>query len=139
MLPHREAVPATHAEELSAQPAQVAVVDGGTLRLDDRVVRLLRRRAAAARHCLRAMRRGLRRSRDQRAGGDGARGSVVCRVTGMDGLGRPFAICQVDGTELNRAVIAAGWARADTAEPELQHAEQAARAEHRGVWASDRE
>ena len=40
MLPRREATPVPPAEELSAQPAQVAVVDGGTLRLGDRVVRL---------------------------------------------------------------------------------------------------
>ena len=46
---------------------------------------------------------------------------VTCRVTGVDGLGRPFAVCQASGTELNRAVVAAGWARADThASPDLQ-------------------
>jgi endonuclease YncB( thermonuclease family) len=60
---------------------------------------------------------------------------VVCRITGMDGLGRPYAICQANGAELNSAVIAAGWARADTANPELKSAEQAARAARRGVWA----
>jgi hypothetical protein len=41
MLPHHEPPAASPAaEELSAQPAQVAVVDGGTLRLRDRVVLL---------------------------------------------------------------------------------------------------
>jgi endonuclease YncB( thermonuclease family) len=137
MLPHLRSVPATQAEELSAQPTQVAVVDGGTLRLDDRVVRLLgveppargtscadQDCGAAATNALAAMVQGV---------------PVVCRVTGMDGLGRPFGICQVDGTELNRSVISAGWARADTTEPTLQQAEQAARAEHRGIWASDHE
>ena len=40
VLPHREAAPVPAMEELRAQPAQDAVVDGGTLRLGDRVVRL---------------------------------------------------------------------------------------------------
>ena len=40
MLPHRETAPAPSAEILYAPPAQVAVVDGGTLRLGDRVVLL---------------------------------------------------------------------------------------------------
>ena len=62
---------------------------------------------------------------------------VSCRITGMDGLGRPYAVCRANGTELNSAVIAAGWARADTEQPGLKSAEQAARAAHRGVWASE--
>src|SRR3954462_9869202 len=40
VLPHREAAPVRPSAELSAEPAQVAVVDGGTLRLRDRVARL---------------------------------------------------------------------------------------------------
>jgi endonuclease YncB( thermonuclease family) len=142
--PHRDAVPPTPpapiaaADELSAQSTDVAVIDGGTLKLRDRVVRLFgveppsrgtpcgarddtgQECAAAAANALAAMLRDL---------------PVVCRITGMDGLGRPYAICQANGTELNSAVIAAGWARADTANPELKSAEQAARAARRGVWA----
>jgi endonuclease YncB( thermonuclease family) len=64
---------------------------------------------------------------------------VVCRITGMDGLGRRYGICQAGGTELNSAVITAGWARTDTTEPALQQAEQTARTGHRGIWASGRE
>jgi endonuclease YncB( thermonuclease family) len=137
MLPHRSSVPAAPAEELSAQPTQVAVVDGGTLRLGDRVVRLLgveppargascadQDCAAAATNALAAMVRET---------------PVACRITGMDSVGRPYGMCQVDGTELNSAVISAGWARADATEPKLQQAEQTARAEHRGIWASDHE
>ena len=142
MLPHREAVtPLPPTEELSAQPTQVAVVDGGTLRLRDRVVLLQgvepppRGTAcephegsnedcgAAATNALAALVR---------------EASVACRVTGADGLGRPLAICQASGTELNRAVIAAGWARAEGNLPALKQAENTARAERRGVWASVR-
>jgi endonuclease YncB( thermonuclease family) len=145
MLPRREATPtapvATPAtpvaptEEMSAEPAQIAVVDGGTLRLGDRVVRLLgveppprgtscgsRDCGAAATDALAAMVR---------------EAPVACRITGLDPLGRPYAICQARGTELNSATIAAGWARADTAQPELRQAEQTARAERRGVWSLD--
>jgi endonuclease YncB( thermonuclease family) len=140
MLPHREATPVPLPEELSAQPSQVAVVDGGTLRLRDRVVRLQgvepppRGTAclphdgsgadcgAAAINALAALVRDAQ---------------VACRVTGADGLGRPYAVCQAGGTELNHAVVAGGWARADRARPDLRHAESLARAGRLGVWASD--
>ena len=145
MRPHYDKLPSAPATaavvgDVSAQPAQVAVIDGGTLKLRDRVVRLsgveppargtscdTRDAAgqdcgAAAANALAAMVRDL---------------PVACRITGMDSLGRPFAICQAGGTELNSAVIAAGWARADTTQPELQRAEQEAKAARRGVWASD--
>jgi endonuclease YncB( thermonuclease family) len=141
MRPHRDApppAPIAAAVELSAQPADVAVIDGGTLKLGDRVVRLFgveppardtpcgtrddagQDCAASAANALAAMLRDL---------------PVACRITGMDSLGRPYAICQANGAELNSAVIAAGWARADTALPKLRSAEQAAQAAHRGVWA----
>jgi len=32
---------------------------------------------------------------------------VACRINGQDEFGRPFAVCEASGTELNRAVIAA--------------------------------
>ncbi len=142
MRPHRDAppppMPIAAADELVAQPAEVAVVDGGTLKLGDRVIRLFgveppsrgtpcgtrdgagQDCAAAAANALAAMLRDL---------------PVACRFTGVDALARPYAICRANGTELNTAVIAAGWARADIERPELRSAEQAARAAHRGVWA----
>lgn len=130
------AVPATAPQELSAQPAQVAVVDAGTLRLRDQVVRL---------SGVEPPLRGTSCGADQDCGAAAANAlaamirevPVACRITGVDGLGRPFAVCQARGTELNSAVIAAGWARADTKQPELQRAEQTARAERRGVWATE--
>ena len=62
---------------------------------------------------------------------------VACRITGEDGLGRPYGICQASGTELNRAVVAAGWARADRARPELKQRRSRRREPARlGVWAS---
>ncbi len=122
-------------QQLTAAPAQVAVVDSGTLRIGERVVRLSgveppargivcgtgQDCAAAATDALAAMVREL---------------PVACQVTGKDAMGRPFAVCQASGTQLNHAVVAAGWARADDRQPELHQAELAARAEHRGIWAT---
>ena len=140
-LHHGAAPPSTSAtatpQELAAPPTQVAVVDGGTLRLGEHVVRLSGVKppargtvcatgmdcAAAAMDALAAMVREL---------------PVACQVTGKDALGRPFAVCEASGTELNWAVIAAGWARADDRQPTLRQAEAAARAQHRGVWGSAR-
>ncbi len=141
MRPHRDPAPPAPiaaADELSAQPADVAVVDGGTLKLRDRVVRLFgveppsrgtlcgtreetgQDCAASATNALAAMLRDL---------------PVTCRITGRDDLGRPYGICQANGAELNNAMIAAGWAHAATARPDFKNAEQAARAARRGVWA----
>lgn len=140
-LHHGTAPPAASAtgapQELAAPPTQVAVVDGGILRLGEHVVRLSGVEppargtvcstgldcAAAAMDALAAMVREL---------------PVACQVTGKDALGRPFAVCEASGIELNWAVIAAGWARADEQQPALRQAEAAARAKHRGVWASAR-
>jgi endonuclease YncB( thermonuclease family) len=123
---------------LDAQPARVAVVDGGTLLLWNRVVRLLgvdppKRGArckagdgsdvdcgAAATNALAALVWEL---------------PVACILHGQDELGRPFATCEAGGTDLNRAQVAAGWARADDALPALKREEAQARAGRRGVWA----
>ena len=130
--------PDTDTERLAAQPAQVAVVDGGTLVLGGRVVRLLgvdppMRGAtckaangsfvdcgAAATNALAALVRG---------------SPVACLTRGQDELGRPFATCEARGTDLNRAQVAAGWARAGDALPSLKRVEDQARAGHRGLWA----
>ena len=129
----RPTAPPPPAEQLSASPDQIAVVDAGTLRFGDRVVRLQGVEppshstecsgedcGAAAANALAAMIR---------------EAPVVCRIVGADGVGRPYGLCQAGATELNVAVIAAGWARAQGVAPELKAAELAARTERRGVWA----
>jgi endonuclease YncB( thermonuclease family) len=115
---------------------RVAVVDGNTLRLADRVIRLdgvippargqtcLARDGVAfdcgvaAANALAAMLRN---------------GPVDCTLSGADRNGRPVATCSAGGQQLNRAVVAAGWARA--ADETLLAAEQRARAEQLGLWA----
>ena len=126
-------------ERLEAPVGQVAVVDGGTLRLQERVVRLLgvtppprgkicRRGDGAEVDCggasadaLAALVRGT---------------SVASEVRSVDSMGRPLAVCRASGTELNHAVVAAGWARGDRSLPGLDGQEAEARSKHRGLWAT---
>ncbi len=130
---------AASADVLAAQPAQVAVVDGATLRLQNRVVRLLGVEPP--------MRGATCKTRDGNGFDCGAAATnalaalvrempVACRTRGADDLGRPYAECEASGTDLNRAVVAAGWAKADRAVPALQQEEARARAERRGLWAT---
>lgn len=129
-----QATPATTGE-LKAPPGDVAVVDGGTLRLRNQVVRLLGVEPPA---------RGSGCGGDCGAAATNALAAIVrearvaCRLSGADAMGRPYAVCQANGTELNRAVIAAGWAYADSdAQPPLRQAEETARSARRGVWAAE--
>jgi endonuclease YncB( thermonuclease family) len=127
------------AGQVAADPAQIAVVDADTLRLRDRVVRLFGISVpprgetchdgsgqgfdcgVAATNALAAMVR---------------EAPVDCQVRGADGMGRALAVCESGGRELNRALVDAGWARADSASPALEAAEKTARDERRGLWAS---
>jgi endonuclease YncB( thermonuclease family) len=126
--------PAT-AGALTAEPQRVAVVDGATLRLDETVVRL---------HGVAAPARGRTCADGNGAGYDcGAAASaaladlvrdrsVACRLSGHDRTGLAQGVCEAGGTELNRAVVAAGWARA--VGPGLGAAEASARAGGLGLW-----
>jgi endonuclease YncB( thermonuclease family) len=120
---------------VTADPQQVAVVDGGTLRLHDIVVRL---------HGVAVPARGRTCADGQGAGYDcGAAASaalaelvrdrrVACKLNGNDGTGLAQGVCEAGGTELNRALVAAGWARANT--PGLGAVEATARAGRLGLW-----
>jgi endonuclease YncB( thermonuclease family) len=123
--------------QLDADAPLVAVVDGQTLRLRENVVRLggvvapLRGQqcsavdgsrfdcGAAASEALATLVRGH---------------SVECRLDGRDEAGFPQGYCEAAGVSLNRSVVAAGWARADSRTPELANEEAAARARHLGIW-----
>ncbi len=123
------------ADAVTANPQQVAVVDGGTLRLHNIVVRL---------HGVAAPARGRTCVDGHGAGYDcGAAASaalaelvrdrqVACKLSGRDGAGLAQGVCEAGGTELNRALVAAGWARANT--PGLNAAEATARAGRLGLW-----
>jgi endonuclease YncB( thermonuclease family) len=123
---------------LAADPSDVAVVDGATLRLHDRVVRLAGIDAPS---------RGEACHRPDGSGVDcGVAAAnalaglvrqypVECTLRGHDAAGRPLARCTSHGTGLNLALVEAGWARAEPAEPDMSGAETEARAARRGLWA----
>ncbi len=131
----------------SAPADEVRVLDGDTLRLGDRVLRL---------HALEVPERG--RATCRGAGGKPqdcaaaaadllarlvAERDVECRVRGRDRHGRALGICRAigngaEGVELNASLVAAGWAIADSAAlPALGAIEAAARQARRGLWAAE--
>lgn len=125
---------------ISALPQQVAVVDGGTLRLGDVVLRL-RGVAAPARGEVCHDHGGQRFD----CGGAAAEAlaalvrdrPVSCHLAGRDATGVVQGACEAGGAELNQALVAAGFARADGGDAALRAAEGDARAARRGLWAFD--
>jgi endonuclease YncB( thermonuclease family) len=107
--------PAAH---VAAEPAQIAVLDGDTLRVRDTVVRL----AGVA-----APPRG-----ESCRGPDGA--GFDCGLAGQDPMGHNLGVCEASGTQINRALVAAGYARA-AGDTDLSSDEDQARAHRRGLWA----
>jgi endonuclease YncB( thermonuclease family) len=124
-------------QDWTAAAAEVRVVDGDTLRLSDRIVRL---------RGLEAPRRGETcrdtggRDFDCGAGSADALSRLVagrdlrCQVRGHDRFGRGLGRCETDGVEINAALVSAGWALGDD-EP-LASLEGAARSAGRGLWAA---
>ena len=122
-------------QEWSAAAPLVRVVDGDTLRLGERTVRLAG---------VRSPERGQTCSTANGAGFDcGAAAAealsrlvqgrdLTCRVTGRDHFGRALAFCRTGDMEANAALVAAGWALAGTTA--LQPAENSARGAGLGLW-----
>jgi endonuclease YncB( thermonuclease family) len=118
---------------LVAEPQRVAVVDGNTLRVQDKVVRLVGVRApargtecaprtdcgAAAIAALAALVRGRQ---------------VVCKLDGRAADGFPQAMCEAAGTSINHALIASGYARAAAHDDVFGPDERRARTDRRGLW-----
>lgn len=116
-----------------AEPRDVAVIDGGTLRLRDRVLRLRgitvpeRGTGCGATDCGAAAAAELAGLvRDHR---------VDCVLDGRDSRGRPWATCDAGGRDLSSAMVSAGWARAE--DDTLRGVEQAAQRRRTGVWAGN--
>ena len=129
-----------------AGPAAVAVVDGGTLRLRETVVRLAgveaptrgracRAASGASTDCGRAAADALARLVEGR--------TVACRLDGRDPHGLPIGNCDAAGDRggaedggggVNRAIVAAGWARASSGPIDLVPEESDARSARRGMW-----
>lgn len=121
-------------DHVAAEPNQVAVIGGDTLRLEGQVIRL---------RGVEAPDRGDRCRGQVDCGG--AATSVLaglvrdrrveCRMTGRDRAGRPYGACEANGTDLSRAIVASGWARALPGVPELADLELRARRQRAGLWA----
>lgn len=119
---------------IMADSQNIAVIDGDTLRLDGQVVRL---------RGVEAPDRGDRCRGDLDCGGAATtalaglvRGRrVECALDDHDAAGRPYAHCNADGTDLSRAIVASGWARAQPGVPELANLELRARLQRAGLWA----
>ena len=121
---------------VTAAPELVAVVDGETLRLREMVVRL---------HGVAAPPRGLSCRTETGSLSDcGAESAtalaalvrghgVACRLHGRDSAGLAQGVCEAAGTDLNRALVTTGWARALDASG-MSDAETEARAARRGLW-----
>lgn len=128
---------------LRAAPAEVRVVDGETLRLGDRLLRLsgvaapergrgCRDASGAARDCGAAAAAALARLVAGR--------EVECRVEGRDRWGRDVGPCHAGGVELGPALVAGGWAKAARGggggtPSALAALEESARRDGRGLWA----
>ena len=125
-------------QDWSALAAEVRVVDGDTLRLGDRTVRLARIGApergqgcadGAGRgfDCGAAAAEALSRLVNGR--------SVLCLVAGRDRFGRGLAQCTAGGVDLNAGLVRSGWALARDEDAELKTLEAEARRAARGLWA----
>jgi endonuclease YncB( thermonuclease family) len=125
----------------TAGPGEVRVLDGDTLRLGDRVLRLAalevpdrgratcRDGAGQAADCAGLAAESLARLVADRA--------LECRVQGRDRFGRGLGTCRAGGVELNASLVAAGWALAEAgAQPALGAVEAGARRAGRGLWAA---
>jgi endonuclease YncB( thermonuclease family) len=122
-----------------APPERVAVVDGETLVLNQTVIRL-DGLAAPARG--QACHGADGAQTDCGAASAAALASLVrahdvsCRLVGRDREGFPRGICEAAGVDLNRALVAAGWARArpGATGPVLATEEATAKAAGLGLW-----
>jgi endonuclease YncB( thermonuclease family) len=124
--------------EWSALSAEVRVVDGDTLRLGDRTVRLA---AIDAPERGQTCTDGARRAFDCGAAAAEALTrlvngrSVICTVEGRDRFGRGLGTCRAGGAELNAGLVTSGWALAYDEDPQMAALEAEARRAGRGLWA----
>lgn len=120
-----------------AEAADIRIVDGETLALGDRVVRLAgmaapmrgeacRRADGATFDCGGAAAAALMRLISGRP--------VTCRITGRDAFGRGIGQCEANGTDLGRALVGGGFAVATGSA--MRHAEATARQGGSGLWAN---
>jgi endonuclease YncB( thermonuclease family) len=123
--------------EVSASPSTLAIVDGQTLWLNGTLIRLQGVDAPPrGRYC----RTGAGDPYDCGAAAVAALSeiahgrAIVCQLDGRDSSGFPQGKCQAGDVDLNRGIVAAGWAHAGADIDNLQQAELDARHAKRGIW-----
>ncbi len=122
---------------LTVDAPLVAVVDGETLRLRETVVHLQGVQAPMRGQTCRTPDGG---SYDCGAATAEALAALVrghpvsCRLAGRDSAGFAEGRCEAGGADLNRALVASGWARARAEMSDLANDETAAHAQHLGLW-----
>lgn len=130
---------APHQFDWSAPADQVRVVDGETLRLGDRVVRLYGVSVPArGQRCSDAAGRGFDcgAAAAERLSLLVQNRALNCVVHGRDASGRALGVCQAGEVALNGGLVAAGWALAEEGgEQGLMPVERQARDAGRGLWA----
>lgn len=122
---------------IRADAADVAVIDGDTLRLHETIMRLqgvaapprgfsCQKANGAAFDCGAAAVAAL---------ADLVRGrTIICRIAGRDSAGFPQAMCEAGDTNINRRLVADGWAKARADMPTFSTEESRARSDQRGLW-----
>jgi endonuclease YncB( thermonuclease family) len=126
---------------LAAAAGDIRVLDGGTLRLGDRMLRLDAVQVPARGRA--TCRDAAGRSTDcgaaaaEALAGLVAGRDLVCRIRGEDRHGRALGTCEAGGVALGAALVASGWALAAGGEaPGLAAIEAMARQGGRGLWSA---
>ncbi len=123
--------------EWHAEANAIRIVDGETIGLGDRVVRLA---GIAAPSRGEDCRRGSGEVFDCGAASTAALMRLVsgrnlsCRIVGQDGFGRGLGQCEAAGADVNRALVRGGFAVSTTSA--LRSEEDAARRSAQGLWAN---
>lgn len=124
----------------SAAPAEITVVDGETLRLGDRTLRLkgldapdrgeaCRNAGGIAVDCAAASAEALSRLLNGR--------SITCQIEGRDSFGRGLGRCAAGGIDVNLELVSTGFAiAAPGSRGALVSAETEARQAGRGLWST---
>ena len=123
---------------VTASPSTLAIVDGQTLWLNGTLVRLQGVEAPPrGRFCRNAQNEPY----DCGAAAVAALSDLVhgrgitCELSGRDPSGFPQGQCRAGEVDLNRGIIAGGWAHASAETGDLKREEDRARAARRGFWA----
>ncbi|MBE9605866.1 thermonuclease family protein [Acetobacteraceae bacterium H6797] len=127
-------------QDWSAPAADVRVVDGETLRLGDRVVRLYGVNVPArGEKCADSTGRGFDcgAAAAERLSMLIQNRALNCLVHGRDAFGRALGVCQAGEVALNGGLVAAGWALAEEGgQAGLLLVEKQARDAGKGLWAA---